>query len=85
MEPLQKVIKTIIYGVKSSGNQAECALRKTAEMFKEDYPEVYEVIMKDYYVDDCLSGEPTDQQANQRMDELELVLNQTGITLKGFS
>ena len=47
IEPLQIVIKTVIYGVKSSGNQAECTLRKTAELFKDDYPLVFEVIMKD--------------------------------------
>ena len=72
-EPLQKIIMTIIYGVKSSGNQAECALRKVAELFKDDYPEVYDVIMKDFYVDDCLSGEPSEQEAYQRMDELDML------------
>ena len=33
-----KVIKTNIYGIRSSGNLAECALRRTAELTKSEYP-----------------------------------------------
>ncbi len=84
-EPLEKVIMTAIYGVKSSGNQAQVALRKIAEEFKKEYPEVYEVVRKDIYVDDCMSGEATRGKVNERMDQLELVLNQGGLTLKGFT
>ncbi|MCH2406210.1 MAG: hypothetical protein MK200_08470, partial [Nitrosopumilus sp.] len=45
--PEEKIIKTLIYGVKSSGNQAERGLRNTAEMFKEQYPEVNQIVQKD--------------------------------------
>ena len=30
--PEEKVTKTLIYGVQSSGNEAECALRETAKL-----------------------------------------------------
>ena len=33
-EPEDKVIKTLIYGVKSSGNQAELGLKETAKLKK---------------------------------------------------
>ena len=33
----EKVIKALIYGVRSSGNQAETSLRKTADISKNDY------------------------------------------------
>ena len=56
-ESYVKVIKTLIYGVKSSGNQAESGLRKTARIESEKYPRASNVIQKDIYVDDCLSGE----------------------------
>ncbi len=82
-EPLEKVIMTAIYGVKSSGNQAECALRKIVEIFKDQYPEVYEVVMKDVYVDDCMSGELSESSVMRRMDEMEIVLNNGGFTFKG--
>ena len=61
--PDEKVIKTLIYGVPSSGNQAETSLRKTADISKNEYPEICEIIHKDIYVDDCLSGSSTETSA----------------------
>ena len=83
--PEEKVIKTLIYGVKSSGNQAERALRLTAEHYKEEYKEVNDIIKNDTYVDDCLSGQVSTEESFQRADELELVLMHGGFRLKGFT
>ncbi|XP_066913677.1 uncharacterized protein [Clytia hemisphaerica] len=83
--PKEKVIKTLIYGVKSSGNQSERALRETGQLSSQDYPEVASIIMKDIYVDDCLSGEKSMQMATQRADELEIVVNRGGFSLKGIT
>ena len=80
-----KSIKTLIYGVKSSGNQAERGLRETARLSKDEYPRVNEIVEKDIYVDDCLSGEQNDQDALKRADELELVINRGGFSLKGIT
>ena len=82
--PEEKVIKTLIYGVKSSGNQAERGLRKTARLSAEEYPQVHEIVQNDIYVDDCLSGEENVEKALQKADELELVLNRSDFTLKGI-
>ena len=38
-QPELKVIKIMIYGLRSSGNQAEYALRKVANVSKEEFPE----------------------------------------------
>ena len=84
-EPEEKVIKTVIYGVKSSGNQAETGLRFTSDIFKEDFPEVNSIVREDTYMDDTMSGEDSIQLADQRCDEVELVLNHGGFTLKGFT
>ena len=46
--PEENVIKTLIYGIKSSGNQAERAIRETARLSKDTYPEVNEIIFKGY-------------------------------------
>ena len=83
--PLEKIIKTLIYGVKSSGNQAEHALRKTANHSKDQYPRVNEVISKDVYVDDCITGEDTTNQAKETANNLEVVINKGGFRLKGFT
>ena len=54
--PEKKVIKTLIYGVKSSRNQAETGLRETARLSAEEYPQVNQIAQNDVYVDDCVSG-----------------------------
>ena len=81
----EKVIKTLIYGVKSSGNQAEYGLRQTASLFKEENPSIFNMVNKDIYVDDCLSGGPSLDATMKCTDELELILNKGGFTLKGIT
>ena len=83
--PLRKVIKSLIYGVTSSGNLAETALRKLAEMIKDLYPRVFEIIMRDLYVDDCLSGESSKNEVLSTTDDLKLALEKAGFKLKGFT
>ena len=83
--PEEKVIETLIYGVKSSGNQAERGLRMTADVSKEEYPEVNEIVKNDIYVDDCMSGEKTQELCFQRADQLAIVLMKGGFCLKGFT
>ena len=83
--PEEKVIKTLIYGIRSSGNQSERGLRQTAKLSAEEYPEVNQIVQRDIYVDDCLSGEESMTKAMQRADQLELVLNRGGFSLKGVT
>ena len=81
--PDEKIIKTLIYGVRSSGNQAEYGLRKVAELAQDEYPKVKQIVHGDVYVDDCVTGEESIDLAHQRADEIELVLNRGGFHLKG--
>ena len=83
--PEEKVIKTLIYGVKSCGNLAERCIRETAMLSSDEYPEIYEIVNKDVYVDDCLSGERARELAYTGADELEVVLNKGGFSLKGVA
>ena len=83
--PEEKIIKTLIYGVKSAGNQAEYGLRQVAELSRSQYPEVDKIVKEDIYVDDCITGEDERDCAHTRADELELVLNKGGFGLKGVS
>ena len=83
--PKEKVIKTLIYGIRSSGNQAECGLRAIAKLFKDEYPEVYQIIQNDVYVDDCITGESSTDRAYIRADELEVIINRGGFHLKGVT
>ena len=42
--PVLKVVKTLIYGVRPSGHLAECALRKTGRHSESEYKRVSEII-----------------------------------------
>ena len=84
-EPLIKVIKTLIYGVKPSGNQAERALREAANLQKDTYPRQAEIVNNDFYVDDCVSGEDTYEVAKHVTDDLSFVLGRAGFILKGIT
>ena len=81
--PEEKIIKTLIYGVKSSGNQAE--LRETATLSRDEFPKVNNIIHKDVYVDDCITGEVCRDAALVRSYQLEIVLNRGGFELKGVA
>jgi hypothetical protein len=83
--PVWKVIKTLIYGVRPSGQLAEVAIRKTAELTKSDYPKAYPVIKHDIYVDDCMSGTNSLKSRNMTTDQLVAALAKGGFTLKGFT
>ena len=84
-EPKLKVIKTCIYGLRPSGNQAERAVRLTADTYKPEYPMAHRALHEDLYVDDCVSGEDTEKDRRKVMDELRYCLGKAGFSLKGFT
>ncbi len=84
-EPQLKVIKTCMYGVRSSGNQAECAIRRTAELSGDEYPDARDAIVSDTYVDDCLSGTESKEDTLRVTDEIQAALAKGGFTVKGFT
>ena len=45
----------------------------------------FEIVQNDIYLDDCLSGEENVKKVLKRADDLELVLNRCGFTLKGIT
>ena len=83
--PLIKFIKTCIYGIKSSGNQAERALRMVVDLMSEQYPMAADIVNNDVYVDDCISGEMTHEETLKATDELKLSLGNGNFTLKGIT
>ena len=72
----------MIYGVKSSGNLSERGLCETASMSAVEFPEVNHIVQKNIYTDDCLSGGQNLKDAMIRADQVELVLNRGGFSLK---
>ena len=46
---------------------------------------ICEIIHKDIYADDCLSGSSRKTSAFKLSDELQIVVNRGGFSLKGFT
>ena len=85
LKPKFKVIKTCIYGLRPSGYQAERALRMIAETYFAEYPMAYDIIHRDMYVDDCLSGENILEERVKATEQLQDCLAKGGFTLKGYT
>ena len=54
-------------------------------MNKEEYPEVNEIIQRDVYVDDCITGAHTIEAGHKRADELQIVTSKGAFNLKGIT
>ena len=83
--PEPKTVKTIIYGVTSSGNQAEYALRETARLQAEKYPEAANSLINDTYMDDVLTGADDEESAEKLMDDINSLIPNGGFSSKGFT
>ena len=83
-EPITKVIKTCIYGVTPSGNQAERTLRVTSSMSMTEHPNAYNIVQNDIF-DDCISGEDTKKSREIAMEALSHCLRRGGFFPEGFT
>ena len=84
-EPKIKVIKTLIYGSRASGQLAERALRLTAEKNIEKYPVAHDIIKNDMYMDDTASGNASEMAGLCDTDQLTRSLASGNFSLKGFT
>ena len=71
--------------MRSSGNLSERSIRETAKLSKDEYPQIKEMICRDIYVDDCISGAQSTKYAVSTADQLETILNKGGFSLKGIA
>ena len=76
--PEEKVASTLMYGVKSSGNQAQCGLRMTAKAQEEQYPAAANSIINDTYVDDCATGAESMVAAEDLASDIVALLGAAG-------
>ncbi len=75
-------MKRLTFGVKSSPFIATQVLRQLAENARTTYPIASEVILSTFYVDDCLSGAPTVQEADILRQQLCDLLHSAGMILR---
>ena len=84
-EPTEKIIKTLIYGVKSSGNQAEYALRETARRQEVKFPVAAKSIIQDTYMDDCATGTDDLNGVQDLINDVDELLGNGGFSSKGYT
>ena len=80
--PEWNVIKTLIYGVRPSGKLAQCTLRHTVELCKDELPLARRPISDDTYMDNCASGTESAHSSNTVMDEIQAALTKGVFSLK---
>ena len=75
-------MKRLTFGVASSPFLATQVLRQLAQTQQAEYPEAAEVILASFYVDDCLAGTDTLEEAVHLREQLNALLATAGMTLR---
>ena len=84
-EPDTYVIQRVSFGDKPSGAIATVALRKTAEMGEDQFPEATRVILNNTYMDDIIESVETREKAKQITGDIEKLLDKGGLKLKEWT
>lgn len=81
-EPLQDFRMTrVTFGVSASSCAANMSVKQNSLGFSSDYPLAASVVDKSFYVDDCLSGADTPEEAFELHQQLPDLFNRGGFTL----
>ena len=81
-EPDTYVIQRVSFGDKPSGTIATIALRKTAEMAKENYPKASELLINNTYMDDIINSVDNVETAKKLTNEMETILSNGNFKIK---
>jgi hypothetical protein len=74
-------LHTVTYGFASSSFLAARCLQELASAEEKSHPKAAEVILRDFYVDDLITGADTVDNANAILKEINTVLNKGGFEL----
>lgn len=78
-------LNTVTYGTSSASYLAIRAMRQLAMDEKEHFPKASEVVLRDFYVDDCLSGADNLDEAILIQDQLRGLMKKGGMNLRKWS
>ena len=81
-KPEGKIIKILIYDVKSSVSQAMRGLKEIAKLSAKEYSLINQIVQNDIYDNDCLSGENTEELVLEKTDQFELIQDRDDFSLK---
>ena len=80
--PDHYILKRVTFGDRPSGAIAILALKKTAEMFRSQFPNAAEIVDNDSFVDDIIFSVDDLNVAKSRMLEIETILQKGGFEIK---
>lgn len=82
-EPLREYwLTVIIFGMTSSAHLAVRSVIQAAREAKSKYPRAAEAIENDYYMDDCVTGQESEQEAIKLAKEMDEILKGAGFELR---
>ena len=81
-KPTTYAMTAVNMGDRPSATIAQVALRKTAEAAVDRYPESAKIILKNSYMDDIPASVKTEEEALQRMSEINEILEPKGFKIK---
>ncbi|KAL9955853.1 hypothetical protein ACROYT_G037242 [Oculina patagonica] len=81
-EPDTYVIQRVSFGDKPSGTIATVALRKTAEMAKDKYPQASNLLINNTYMDDIINSVDNVETAKKLTKEMETILSNGNFKIK---
>ena len=82
-----RVVATLIYGVKPSGQQCQVSLEKLSDFFleKKQCLAGANALKNSTYVDDIISGQETREECRQVADEISKILAKGSMAVKAFT
>ena len=83
-EPDHYVLTSATFGDKCAGIIAMLALKSTAEMFKDEFPEAADFIINNSYVDDIIGGGEDIPSVCKLMKDVNLIVSKGGFKIKHF-
>jgi len=81
-EPDTYIIQRVSFGDKPSGTIATKALRKTAEMMRNEYPEAADIIQNNTYMDDIIESKDNITIAHELSQDIEKAIIKGGFQVK---
>lgn len=84
-EPDTYVMQRVSFGDRPSGTIATVALRKTAEMGQENYPQAAKIIKDNTYMDDIIESVDDKKKAQSITKDVEQLVDKGGFKIKGWT
>ena len=78
-------LKTVTYGTASAPYLATRVLRQIGEENKNEYPLASEIIIRDFYVDDLLTGASSIEEARHLRENITNLLSRAGFELRKWA